>query len=213
LSANITRIMVAWLTSSKVGKSWSADFVTQLDHAAYLGRELARAGGGAFRWHHVRAGCRPRPGRSGGAAQNEKVRLPMQLDRDGFRFGNETPSKSKQLMNMTIKSKWLGALLAVAITLTAGGVRAQDQQRQQLTPESDVSVNDLAGKPGEHLGQVLLIGVVAAVSQGQGFVLVDEREYANCGLTCFAEPGTKKIPVRWSGDAPRLEQTVRVGDK
>ena len=73
-----------------------------------------------------------------------------------------------------------------------------------------MSVNDLAGKPGEHLGQVQLIGVVAAVSQGQGFVLVDKREYADCGLTCVAKPGTMKIPVRWSGDAPKLEQTVRV---
>jgi hypothetical protein len=109
-------------------------------------------------------------------------------------------------MNMTTKSKWPGALLAVAITLVAGGIRAQDQR----TPEGAVTVNDLAGKPGEHLGQVELIGVVAAVSQGQGFVLVDRREYADCGLSCLAEPGTKKIPVRWSGDAPKLEQTVRV---
>jgi len=111
---------------------------------------------------------------------------------------------------MTTKSRWPGALLAVAITLVAGGVRAQDQQRQQLTPDGAVTVNDLASKPGEHLGQVQLIGVVAVVSQGQGFVLVDQREYADCGLTCLAEPGTKKIPVRWSGDAPKLEQTVRV---
>ena len=119
----------------------------------------------------------------------------MQLGRD-FRSGDETPSKPKQVMNMTTKSKWLGTLLAVAITLVAGGIRAQDQQRQQRTPEGAVTVNDLAGKPGEHLGQVQLIGVVAAVSQGQGFVLVDKREYADCGLTCLAEPGTKKIPVR-----------------
>ena len=111
---------------------------------------------------------------------------------------------------MTTKSRWPGALLAVAITLVAGGVRAQDQQRQQLTPDGAVTVNDLASKPGEHLGQVQLIGVVAVVSQGQGFVLVDQREYADCGLTCLAEPGTKKIPVRWSGDAPKLEQTIRV---
>jgi hypothetical protein len=41
-------------------------------------------------------------------------------------------------------------------------------------------------------------------------VLVDKSEYADCGLSCLAEPGTKRIPVRWSGDAPRLEQTVRV---
>ena len=111
---------------------------------------------------------------------------------------------------MTTKTKCLGALLAGAITLVGGGVRAQDQQRQQLTPEVTVTVNDLAGKPGEHLGQVRLIGVVAAVSQGQGFVLVDKREYADCGLSCLTEQGTKKIPVRWSGDAPKLEQTVRV---
>jgi hypothetical protein len=115
--------------------------------------------------------------------------------------------KPKQVMKMTTKSKWPGALLAVAITLVAGGLKAQDQQRQQRTPDGAVTVNDLAGKPGEHLGQMQLIGVVAA---GQGFVLVDKREYADCGLTCLAEPGTKKIPVRWSGDAPQLEQTVRV---
>jgi hypothetical protein len=112
-------------------------------------------------------------------------------------------------MNIT-KNKWPSALLAVAITLNAGGVRAQDQEGQQLTSESAVTVNELAGKPGEHLGQVQLIGVVAAVSQGQGFVLVDKREYADCGLSCLSEPGTKKIPVRWSGHAPQLKQTVRV---
>jgi hypothetical protein len=111
---------------------------------------------------------------------------------------------------MTTKTKCLGALLAGAITLLGVGARAQDQQRQQRTPEVTVTVNDLAGKPGEHLGPVRLIGVVAVVSQGQGFVLVDKREYADCGLSCLTEQGTKKIPVHWSGDAPKLEQTVRV---
>ena len=111
---------------------------------------------------------------------------------------------------MTRKSKCLGALLAGAITLVGGGVRAQDQQRQQRTPEVTVTVNDLAGNPSEHLGQVRLIGVVAVVSQGHGFVLVDKQEYADCGLSCLTEQGTKKIPVRWSGDSPKLEQTVRV---
>ena len=133
----------------------------------------------------------------------------MQLDRE-LASGDETPSKPKQVLKMTTKSKWTGAILAVAITLNAVNVRAQDQERQQLMSESAVTVNELAGKTGEYLGQVQLIGVVAAISQGQGFVLVDEREYADCGLTCLAEPGTKKIPVRWSGDAPQLEQTVRV---
>jgi hypothetical protein len=111
---------------------------------------------------------------------------------------------------MITKRKWPTALFAVAITLNTVGVRAQDHQRQQRTPDGTLSVNDLAGKPDEHLGQVQLTGVVAAISEGQGFVLVDKREYAECGLACVAEPGTKKIPIRWSGDAPKLEQTVRV---
>ena len=113
-------------------------------------------------------------------------------------------------MNMKTKTKWHGALLTVAFALVTGAVRSQDQQAQQQTLAGAVTVNDLAGKPGEHLGPVQLVGVVAAVSQGKGFVLVDKREYADCGLTCLAEPGTKKIPVRWSGDAPKLEQTIRV---
>jgi hypothetical protein len=135
--------------------------------------------------------------------------MPMQLDRN-LRSGEETTSKAKLTMDMTTKNQWQGALLAVAITLVAGAVLAQDQRPQQRTPDGAVSVNDLANKPGEHLGQVQLTGVVAAISQGQGFVLVDKREYADCGLSCLAEPGTKKIPVRWSGDAPKLEQTVRI---
>ena len=111
---------------------------------------------------------------------------------------------------MTTKTKWSCALLTVAFTLVIGGVRAQDQQSQQPMLAGAVTVNDLAAKPGEHLGRVQLVGVVAAVSQGKGFVLVDKREYADCGLACVTEQGTKKIPVRWSGDAPKLEQTIRV---
>jgi hypothetical protein len=114
------------------------------------------------------------------------------------------------MMNMTTKTNWPCALLTVAFTLVTGGVRAQDQQSQQPTLAGAVTVNDLAAKPGEHLGRVQLVGVVAAVSQGKGFVLVDKREYADCGLACVTESGTKKIPVRWSGDAPKLEQTIRV---
>ncbi|HEY2457197.1 MAG TPA: hypothetical protein VGI13_07860 [Candidatus Acidoferrum sp.] len=118
--------------------------------------------------------------------------------------------KPKQMMNITTKTKWPDALLIVALALVAGGVRAQDQRSQQPTLADAVTVNDLAGEPDKHLGRVHLVGVVAVVSQGKGFVLVDKREYADCGLGCLTESGTKKIPVRWSGDAPKLEQTVRV---
>lgn len=110
---------------------------------------------------------------------------------------------------MATKNKWL--VLAVVFPLFTTGVSGQDQQPQ--TGAGTVNVNDLAGKPADYLGQVQLVGVVAAVSLGKGFVLVDEREYADCGLSCLAEPDTKKIPVKWSGDAPKLEQTVRVEGK
>ena len=107
---------------------------------------------------------------------------------------------------MITKTEWL--LLVVVFSLFSQGVNGQDQQPQG--EDVVLNVNDLAAKPAEHLGQVQLVGVVAAVSQGNGFVLVDKREYADCGISCISEPGTKKIPVRWSGDAPKLEQAVRV---
>ena len=111
-----------------------------------------------------------------------------------------------QAMKMIRDKKRSGLLVAVAVALSVAGVTAQDQQ----TRAGEVSVNDLAEKPGEYLGPVQLVGVVAVVSQGKGFVLVDKREYVDCGLSCLAEPGTKRIPVRWTGNAPKLEQTVRV---
>jgi hypothetical protein len=106
------------------------------------------------------------------------------------------------------KTQWLSALLAVTIFLPREDTRSKDQHRQQ--PDSALTVNDLSDEPGGHPGKIQLLGVVAAVSPGQGFILVDKREYASCGLTCLTERGTRKIPIRWGGNAPKLEQTVRV---
>jgi hypothetical protein len=76
--------------------------------------------------------------------------------------------------------------------------------------KSALTVNDVAAKPESHLGHVAILGVVAIVTPGKGFVLVDQREYDECGLSCLTEKGTKKVPVRWIGAAPKLEATVRV---
>ena len=108
---------------------------------------------------------------------------------------------------MTIKTFWQGALAAIAFAAVTAGLNAQADPPR---PAGAVSVNDLAPKPGEHLGPVQVVGVVAAVAEGKGFVLVDPREYAGCGLSCLTEAGTAKIPVRWDGAAPTLEQTLRV---
>jgi hypothetical protein len=123
---------------------------------------------------------------------------------------DETVLKTQHKVRMATRNKWAWALLVGAFALVIDGGNALGQQPQQQTKAGTVTVNDLASKPDEHLGQVQLVGVVAAVLQGEGFVLVDKREYADCGLSCLAEPATKKVPVRWSGDAPKLEQTVHV---
>jgi hypothetical protein len=73
-----------------------------------------------------------------------------------------------------------------------------------------VTVNDVAATPESHLGDLIIVGVVGIVTPGKGFVLVDQREYGKCGLSCLTEKGTKKIPVQWRGASPKLEDTVRV---
>lgn len=104
----------------------------------------------------------------------------------------------------------------VTLATTAVGILATCVQAQQAidstSPASSpaTTVNDLASDPSAYLGQVAVVGVVAAVKAGQGFTIVDKREYAACGLSCFNEPDTRKIPVRWDGTPPKLQQTVRI---
>jgi hypothetical protein len=103
------------------------------------------------------------------------------------------------------------ALMAMGICILA--TRADAQQAIDSTSAASsgaTTVNDLAANPSAYLGQVAVIGVVAAVKAGQGFTIVDKREYADCGLSCLKEPDTPKIPVRWDGDPPKLQQTVRI---
>jgi hypothetical protein len=80
----------------------------------------------------------------------------------------------------------------------------------QSAPADIVTVNDLAEKPNEHLGQEAGRCCSRRLTGARLCVLVDKREYADCGLSCLAEPATKKVAVRWSGDAPKLEQIVHV---
>ena len=104
----------------------------------------------------------------------------------------------------------------VTFATTAVGILATCADAQQAidstSPASSraTTVNDLASDPTAYLGQVAVIGVVAAVKAGQGFTIVDKREYAACGLSCFNEPDTRKIPVRWDGAPPKLQKTVRI---
>jgi len=101
------------------------------------------------------------------------------------------------------------ATMAIGFLVTC--VDAQQAIDSTSAASSDTTtVSDLASDPSAYLGQVAVIGVVAAVKGGQGFTIVDRREYAACGLSCFNDPDTRKIPVRWDGDPPKLQQTVRI---
>jgi hypothetical protein len=103
------------------------------------------------------------------------------------------------------------ALMAIGIGIPATRADAQ-QAIVSTSPTSSgaTTVNDLAANPSAYLGQVAVVGVVAAVKAGQGFTIVDNREFAACGLSCLDEPDTRKIPVRWDGDPPELQQKVRI---
>jgi hypothetical protein len=102
--------------------------------------------------------------------------------------------------------------LAIAATGILAFCADAQQAIDSISPASSgaTTVNDLAASPSAYLGQVAVVGVVAAIKPGQGFTIVDQREYADCGLSCLNEPDTKKIPVRWDGDPPKLQQTLRI---
>ena len=73
-----------------------------------------------------------------------------------------------------------------------------------------LTIDELAANPAAHSGHVSVVGVVGTVNPGKGFVLIDSKEFQECGLSCLTEPGTKKIPFVWTGAAPQVKQTVLV---
>ena len=80
----------------------------------------------------------------------------------------------------------------------------------KTTAKKPLDVDIVAGKPAAHVGKVSVVGVVATSKAKEGFLLIGLREYRECGLSCLTEPGTKKLPVRWSGAAPKIKDTVHV---
>ena len=79
-----------------------------------------------------------------------------------------------------------------------------------VTAAPSPAVRDVAGNPAAHLGRLSLVGVVGIATPHKGFVLMDMQEYQGEGLACLTTPERTKIPVIWSGAAPKVKQTVRV---
>lgn len=107
----------------------------------------------------------------------------------------------------------LTALAGAVLTTIAMAHHAPGAEGNATETKSapEVTVNALAANPTPHLDKpVALLGVVGVVTPGKGFLMVDQREFNECGLSCLKETGTKKIPVRWNGAAPKVEESVRV---
>lgn len=72
------------------------------------------------------------------------------------------------------------------------------------------TVSDVAAHPAAHLGHLVLSGVAGIVTPHKGFVLLDMGEYQREGLSALSEREKNRIPVAWSGQAPKVKETVRV---
>ena len=101
---------------------------------------------------------------------------------------------------------------AILILIAFSAVTSATYAEEPNTPKAvkPLTVNELAANPAAHFGRVSVVGVVGTVNPGKGFLLVDSREFKNCGLSCLTEPGTNKIPFIWTEVAPQVEQTVQV---
>jgi len=108
---------------------------------------------------------------------------------------------------MLIRIKYAILILIAFIAVTSAAYAEEPNTPKAVKP---LTVNELAANPAEHFGRVSVVGVVGTVNPGKGFMLVDSREFKNCGLSCLTEPGTNKIPFIWTEVAPQVEQTVQV---
>lgn len=102
----------------------------------------------------------------------------------------------------------LKAIIAIALAVTP--LISALAQNQAASKVKSVTVNVLAKSPKSYLGNVTVLGTVATVTPKTGFLLIDSREYKECGLSCLSEAGTKKVPVKWAGTAPKAEKPVKV---
>lgn len=108
---------------------------------------------------------------------------------------------------MFIKMRQAVLIIIAFVALAAAAYTAEPNTPKAVKP---LSVNELAANPTPHSGSISVVGVVGTVNPGKGFVLIDSREFQECGLSCLTEPGTKKIPFIWTGATPQVKQTVQV---
>lgn len=117
---------------------------------------------------------------------------------------------------MAVKPRrWAEAAIAAVLlgVMPAGLAQAAPQTVKPHPPAAAAAsptVSDVAAHPAAHLGRLVLSGVAGIVTPHKGFVLLDMGEYQREGLSAMAEQEKNRIPVLWSGRAPKVKEAVRV---
>ena len=102
------------------------------------------------------------------------------------------------------------ALLAVGQVASAQTALRAVKPHKPAAVAPSPEVRAVAAHPAAHLGRLSLSGVVGIVTPHKGFVLLDTGEYQREGLSSLAEQEKNRIPVLWSGRAPKVKEAVRV---
>lgn len=104
----------------------------------------------------------------------------------------------------------LAALGTAALAQPAKHPPMQRAAKTSAKAAPTLEVRAVASNPSAHLGHLVLTGYVGIATPSKGFVLMDNTEYRNEGLACLTVPEPTKIPVVWTGTAPKVKQAVRV---
>ena len=115
-----------------------------------------------------------------------------------------------------MKTRLIGSVACAVLALVAAGrwyARSQPAAQASTSPAARLTgaplgVDDLMRNVDQHRGPVSVAGVVSGASTTeQMLVLIDAKEFADCGTTTCA---TLALPVRWTGAMPQLSQSVQV---
>jgi hypothetical protein len=111
--------------------------------------------------------------------------------------------------------RWFSVLAIVALVVMAL-VALNAKNKRTSEPDAgarQLEVTTLTANPSDHLGSVLVAGVVGGVDARRSVVLlVDRAEAKECGLKCEDEPG-KQVPLRWTGALPKVGSEILVSGR
>jgi hypothetical protein len=94
------------------------------------------------------------------------------------------------------------AMKLVAVILLAGFTMAMSGRPKGVGGNKPLNVDWVASDPSAYKGTFKIKGVVSSVSASKStFVMIDLREYAECGIVTCA---SKYVRVRYKGKLPRV---------